>query len=97
MNLRGSRDFLFNSLIYKQKLESLALCKARNTCKSAKKNKFQTNGWMDGWMDGLMDRKRARWMDGWIEKHTLIVLAHDLMCMGEGANWPPPVSFVDDF
>ena len=46
---------------------------------------------MDGWMDGLMDRKRARWTDGWIEKHTLIVLAHDLtlMCMGEGANWPP--------
>ena len=37
MNLRSSRDFLFNSLIYKQKLESLALCKARNTCKSSKK------------------------------------------------------------
>ena len=54
---------------------------------------------MDGWMDGLMDRKRARWTDGWIEKHALIVLAHNLtlMCMGEGANWPPHVSFVDDF
>ena len=39
-------------------------------------------------MDGLIDRKRARWMDGWIEKHTLIVLAHNLtlMCMGEGTN-----------
>ena len=78
MNLRGSRDFLFNSLIYKQKLESLALCKVRNTCKSLKK-KIQTNGQMDGWMDGLMDRKRARWTDGWIEKHTLIVLAQTFL------------------
>ena len=53
MNLRGSRDFLFNLLIYKQKLESLALCKARNTCKSAKKktNFKPMDGWMDGWMD----------------------------------------------
>ena len=52
MNLRGSRDFLFNLLIYKQKLESLALCKARNPCKSAKKKNFKPmDGWMDGWMD----------------------------------------------
>ena len=51
MNLRGSRDFLFNLLIYKQKLESLALCKAKNT-QSAKKTKFQINGRMDGWTDG---------------------------------------------
>ena len=49
MNLRGSRDFLFNLLIYKQKLESLALCKLR---KPAKKTKFPTNGQMNGWMDG---------------------------------------------
>ena len=52
MNLRGSRDFLFNSLIYKQKLESLALCKVRNTCKSLIKTNFKPmDGWMDGWMD----------------------------------------------
>ena len=51
MNLSGSRDFLFNSLIYKQKLESLALCKARNTGKSAKKKPQISNQWTDGWMD----------------------------------------------
>ena len=58
MNLRGSRDFLFNLLIYKQKLESLALCKARNTCKSAKKKKISnqwTDGWIDGWTDGYKE------------------------------------------